>query len=86
MIADSFFTRSSDDTYLIAFSNSSAVINHHLSKGTVKTKAFLLNFLFIRESWKNVSHFNIKILSSITASKIDNKCFSSSKSAYYNDF
>ncbi len=70
------------------------------SKMTVKTfimlqkiisqiNAALLNFLFICESWK-IKYITVstKILCSTTVFNIDNnqKCFLSSKSAYYYDF
>ncbi len=49
----------------------------------------LLNFLFIKESWKiQCITVSTKILGSTTVFNIDNnqKCFLSSKSVYYNDF
>ncbi len=48
--------------------------------------AVVLNFLFIKESWKIL--LNHKILRSTTVFNIDNnqKCFLSSKSVYYYDF
>ncbi len=51
--------------------------------------AVLLNFLFIKESWKiKYITFSTKIWSSTTVFNIDNnqKWFLSSKSVYYNDF
>ncbi len=51
--------------------------------------AVLLNFIFICESWK-IKYITVstKILCSTTVFNIDNnqKCFLSSKSAYYYDF
>ncbi len=54
-----------------------------------KSSAVLLNFLFICESWKiKCITVSTKILCSTTVFNIDNnqKCFLSSKSAYYYDF
>ncbi len=54
-----------------------------------QTDAVLLNYLFICESWKiKCITVSIKILYSTTVFNIDNnqKCFLSSKSAYYYDF
>ncbi len=73
-------------------STSAYTVYHH--KETVNTfmmfpfliNADLLNFLFICESWKIT--VSTKILCSTTVFSIDNnqKCFLSSKSAYYYDF